>query len=184
MTPPSTNKSSRGPSLWLRRIIVVLALGLSLTLVFVVHSGLGANTRAATPSFFSNAVAVPLAYKKALGPTVVLVRLVIDPARVSAEVLVDPRHFQRFVLDREVGYVVASVKEALPTDPGSTAFALTAVNFHALPDLVASARTALDLEGDDLPSRVVVDRIEGASDLRWRIYAGPERHVTLTTAVP
>jgi hypothetical protein len=88
------------------------------------------------------------------------------------------------VLDREVGYVVASVKEALPEDPGSTAFAMTAIDFHALPELVASARPALDLAGDALPSRVIVDRLEGASELRWRVYLGPERHVTLATAVP
>jgi len=167
--------------LWLRRLIAVVAVALALTVLFILHSGLGANTRDETPSFFSNAAAVPAAYRKALGPTMLVIRLSIDATIVEAEILMGPSTKQRFVLDREVGYVVAHDKQTVehPT-LNQRAFSMTVVDFTELPAVIELARAKLSLDDNDAPTRVLIERPEAANQLRWRVFAGPERFVDVT----
>jgi hypothetical protein len=167
--------------MWLRRLIVVFTLLLSVGLVFVVRSGLGANTRSQSTSFFANAAGVSRAYKKALGPTMLVIRIVIEETTVAADILVDPRHVQRFVLDRDVGYVVASTKQPVDhPEPGKIAYAMTLINFRDVPAAVTKAAPALGLEDGAIPTRLVIERPEGESELRWRVFAGPERYTDVT----
>ncbi len=168
--------------LWLRRTIAAAGALLAVAIAFVVYSGLGANTRRDTPTFFDNAVAVPHVFKRALGPTSLLIALEFQPTYVSAHILTGPQSAQRFELRREVGYVVA--KEAVPVErePGEIAFALETVDFAALPAIVNAARPGLGLAPDAAPERVRITRPRGSRVLRWRVYAAG-RHVDHETPV-
>lgn len=153
---------------------------LALAIAFVVYSGLGANTRQSAPTFFDNAAAAPHAFRRALGPTSLVVLVAIEPTKVSANILTGPQRTQRFELDRDVGYVVAKEGVEVEPEPGEIAFAMSTVDFAALPATVAEARAKL---GADAPAtRVLVTRPRKSRVLNWRVYFG-ERHVDIETPV-
>jgi hypothetical protein len=156
-------------SLIIRRAIVLLALALAVGIGYLQYVGLSGRGRVKDANFIQDAMPVPAAYRRALGPGPPMVRLVIEPTRASADVLNGPGQVTPYLFERERGFVVASPAQPFDeAEPNRVAFVLSAVDFVALRGEIELAQRELGIEQ---AARVVIDRLPDAAKLRCRVYA-------------
>ncbi len=162
-----------------RRGIVVAAALLAVGLALLVRNNLLASTEARHASFFENALAIKGAFRKALGPHPPVVRLVIEPEEVTAKVVVGNEATQFFVFSQASGFVSSGAADAFP-ERDDIAFSMSTVPFAEIPQLVVDGERALGV----MPARLVVDRVPGSKQLRYRVFTHEGRALVVSRTPP
>ena len=146
----------------IRRTIAVLGAIVFVAVAFILGVRVQGGESARAMSFHEDASAVPLAFKRALGPNPAMVQMTVEPHSVAADVLMG-EEVQSFVLHHGAGYVVAGPRRDL-TDVQDRAFVPEGIRYDRIP---AVAKQAAEELGDP-DVRLIIDRAPGSRELRWR----------------